>query len=70
MVAAPVVTPVTPPDTLTEATAPLLLVQIPPGTTWVRVMVWPTQTLVPPPILAGEGATLETIVDLQPVPKV
>ena len=52
------------------ALAVLLLLQMPPGTTSLRVSVRPTHTLVEPIIGPGVGLTLIVVVVIQPVGKV
>ena len=53
MFAVPVAMPVTSPVVFTEATAAASVVQVPPPTALVNVVVAPTHTVVAPAIAAG-----------------
>lgn len=69
MVTIPAATPVTAPAPATVAIAVLLLVQLPPVTDGVRVMLLPAHKVVGPLIVpaTGSGFTLSVAVAAQPV---
>ena len=58
MVAVPAVVPVTVPEAFMLATAPLLLLQVPPGVTSDNEVVSPAQAFAIPLIAAGVGLTI------------
>ena len=67
MVTVPAVLPVTmPEDEPTEATAALLLVQVPPPVASVNAVLLPMHTLVVPVITEGPEFTFTVVVALQP----
>ena len=69
--AGPTVTPVTTPEAEpTDATPEALLVQRPPDTELVNVVVRPRHTLFEPPIADGEGLTVAVATTKQPPGKV
>jgi hypothetical protein len=61
--------PVTTPAVFTVATLVTLLVQLPPGVLFVRLMVWATHTLVGPDVVVN-GFTTTGSIAVQPDPKV
>lgn len=71
MVDVPVFMPVTIPVVLPmPATTVLLLIQVPPGTGLLNVVVIPTQMVAVPVIAPGMGLTVAIFVTLQPAPGV
>jgi hypothetical protein len=68
MFAEPAATPVTrPEDAVTVATDVLSLIQIPSGVASASVVVRPSHTFIVPVITAGNGFTVATTVEIQPV---
>ena len=70
MVAGPVPTPDTTPVELTEATAALLVVQVPPLAASARAMVAPVQTAAGPVMVPALGVRLTVIAtEVEAVPQ-
>jgi hypothetical protein len=68
IVAVPVAMPETTPVVVTMvAMAMLLLLHVPAVEVFVNVVVSPRQTEAEPPITAGSGSTVTTVVAVQPV---
>ena len=63
--------PVTVPEMAsTVAVAGLLLLHVPPLMLFVKVVNCPAQTEVEPPIADGEANTVDTVLIIQPPPRV